>query len=382
MKLLRRIRDLPMVVLRDLPDYRRALAKSGTAYQNHPDGWISVCNRIESLVPANDGPGVRCDWIWGSALHAAEVMPWLGREIFRVAESEWPIRFASQPRECHETPKVTFIFAHGGNERLPQLRRTLQSIHAQEGVACECIVVDQSPIPAVARLPGPVTYRHLSKDGVAKGWHKAWAYNVGARLARGSILIFHDGDICVPARYATEVVRAIDGRGYGAASLQRFLFYLSAADTEQVYRDMALSGAAIPSSVFQNWKGGTIAIERNAFFRIGGFDEGFVDWGGEDDEFYDRCAEVGHCRAGYLPFVHLWHPPQALRHASDNINTGRVLPARLATPRVDRVAELARRAWGNPRMPDPAASYASILASETKEDLFMLPAADLMESHD
>ena len=87
------------------------------------------------------------------------------------------------------------------------------------------------------------------------------------------------------------------------------------------------------------------------------FDEGFVDWGGEDDEFYDRCQLVGHCRAGYLPFVHLWHAPQAKRMAADNINTTRVLPVRFAIPREDRVAQLNARAWGDAARPDPIERY-------------------------
>lgn len=357
MRLLRRVHDLPMVLLRDLPRYRRALSKSGATHRNDPGGWISLCNRIERLVPEREGPGLRCDWVWGSALHAAEVIPWLGREIFRAALAEWPIRFAAQPRELAETPKVSFIFAHAGSERLPQLRRTLQSIHAQHGVACECIVIDQSPTPSVARLPGPVTYRHLAKDGVPAGWHKAWAYNVGARLARGSILVFQDADVCVPDGYAAEVVRAIDDRGYGAASLQRFLFYLNPHDTERVYRDQALPQTAIPGMVFQNWKGGTIAVARDAFLALGGFDEGFVDWGGEDDEFYDRCAQVGHCRAGYLPFVHLWHPPQPDRKLAENPNIADVMPWRLGMDRQARVDELVSRRFGAVDAPDPLTSY-------------------------
>ena len=36
-------------------------------------------------------------------------------------------------------------------------------------------------------------------------------------------------------------------------------------------------------------QGGTIALEREAYFEIGGYDECFVGWGGEDNEFFQRC---------------------------------------------------------------------------------------------
>ena len=93
---------------------------------------------------------------------------------------------------------------------------------------------------------------------------------------------------------------------------------------------------------------------------IGGFDEGFVDWGGEDDEFYDRCGLLGHCRSGYLPFLHLWHPPQPDRKVSTNPNIADVLPWRLALLQYDRVTELSQRGWGDVVGPDPMVDYKTL----------------------
>lgn len=352
-----RLHDLPGVILLDLPRYRRALARSGADHRSDADGWISLCNRIEQLHISTDAPGVVCDWTWGSALHAPSVLPVLGQHLLQAALVEWPIRFAVQPRVVAETPSVSFVFAHGGTERLSQLQRTLRSIFAQIDVPCECVVVDQSPIPLLGQLPPGIVYRHLAKDGVPGGWHKAWAYNVGARLARGSILVFHDGDVCAPERYASEIVAAIGQRGYSAASLQRLLFYLSPQDSRTLERDDVLLPSFTPTTVYQNWKGGTIAIRRDAFISLGGFDEGFVDWGGEDDEFYDRCGSLKHCRGGYLPFVHLWHPPQPDRKQSSNPNIADVMPWRMGIAHAERVAELSRRQFGNARAPDPMVGY-------------------------
>jgi hypothetical protein len=359
MSWLRRMHDLPGVLLRDVPRYRRALARSGRGRRSDAEGWISLCNRIEQLRVATDGPGVECNWVWGSALHATGVLPVLGRQLLRAALCEWPIAFATQPRVTSDTPLLSFVFAHGGVDRLPQLQRTIRSIFAQQDVPCECIVVDQSPTPLLGQLPAPVVYRHLAKDGVPSGWHKAWAYNIGARLARGRILVFHDGDVCAPEGYAREIVATIEQRGYAAASLQRLLFYLSPEDTHCLERNDEIQSGFTPIMAYQNWKGGTIAIARDAFIGLGGFDEGFVDWGGEDDEFYDRCGALGHRRAGYLPFVHLWHPPQPDRKQSTNPNIADVMPWRMGIAVDARVAELRGRRWGDPRAPDPLISYKS-----------------------
>ena len=74
-------------------------------------------------------------------------------------------------------------------------------------------------------------------------YSRAWAFNVGAREAGGRILVFHDNDILAPARYAAELVRVM-ARGYQVARLQRFVFYLSAADSARMFCSVAMPGEA------------------------------------------------------------------------------------------------------------------------------------------
>ncbi len=336
------LRDLPGVVLRDMPRYRTALAHSGKGFDSDHRGWISLSNRAELLRRASSGPGYECDWAWGSELRAAAVIPPLARRLFAAAFEEWPIAFADTPQASGE-PQLSFVFAHNGSDRLAQLRQTIRAVFAQD-IPCEVIVVDQSETPLVAEMPAGVRYRHLAKDGVAPGWYKSWAYNVGARLAIAPILVFHDGDTLPPKRYAECVVDAIRNRGYLAASLQRFMFYLNPADSRTVQSSDKFADMR-PTSIFQNWKGGTIAVERSAFFAAGGYDESFVDWGGEDDEFFDRLADMGHCRSGFIPFVHLWHAPQATSRLRGSGNIRR-LQELLALDRPSRRAQLVRRDCG------------------------------------
>ncbi len=353
---LRKLRDLPGVLVRDLPRYARALRRAPVAGRPG-SGWATLCNRNETMHRPEGGLGWVCDWPLGSALHAPGVLPVLGRRLMDAALREWPIRFAPRPQSSGGKPKLSFVIAHAGAARVPQLRRTLYSLFAQDAVECEYIVIDQSEVPFLDRLPEGIIYRHLNKSRVPPGWRKSWAFNVGARMARSDLLVFHDGDICAPASYAGELLRAFQDGKPGAVSLQRLLFYLNASDTGSVDAQDRIPRACAPDLIFQNWKGGTIAVNREAFHSIGGFDEGFVDWGGEDDEFYDRCAEIGHLRAGYLPFVHLWHTPQANRMAVDNINTTRVLPARIGIPRAQRASALRQRSWGDPGSPDSVGRY-------------------------
>lgn len=354
-------RELAGVLFKDSWRYIIALRRNSDDHQ--VDGrWIRLCNRTEMLEDNPSGRGVRCNWTWSSELHACRILPMLGRRLMEIALTQWPIRFAEAP-VSRSGPVMSFVFAHEGEERLPHLRQVIRSLFAQHGVMVECVVVDLSPDPIGAHLPPQVVYRHVNVRGIPRGWRKAWAFNIAARIATGEYLVFQDGDVCVPARYASELLTTFLA-GYDVVSMHRFLFYLSELSTQRVFETGGIPLSNTPARVLQNFKGGTIATTRDLFFAIGGFDEGFVDWGGEDDEFYDRCGSRRHFRFGYLPFVHLWHPPQPDRIKPSNLNISRVLPLRLSIPAEQRIAELCQRGFGNPEGPDPAESYKSQLAAK------------------
>lgn len=358
-------KEIAGVLLKDLGRY--ALALYGPGCRRSPNsGWLQLRNRRERLTPNPSGPGVRCEWVWGSELHACHVLPRLGQRLIKSTLYDWPIRFAPSPQGS-SGPKVSFLFAHGGYDRLPQLRQVIRAVFAQRGVRVECIVADMSPESIEPELPIGVKHLYIDTRSLPAGWYKAWAFNIAARRATGDILVFQDGDVCVPTRYAAELARTVLSEGYDVASIQRFLFYLDEPSTQMTYWEGDIPENTRPIRVLQNWKGGTIALAREAFFALGGFDEGFVDWGGEDDEFFDRCSALRHCRYGYLPFLHLYHPPQPDRRAPDNVNVSQALPMRLALGREERIAELRSRDWGNSTAPAPLVSYKTTLGSAPAE---------------
>jgi GT2 family glycosyltransferase len=139
---------------------------------------------------------------------------------------------------------------------------------------------------------------------------RSWAFNVGARHARGEVLVFHDNDMLVPADYAAQVL-AVLGRGFEVANLKRFVFYLSEAHSRSVFDGSAGLAHHAPETIVQNLEGGgSFAITRGACEAIGGFDEAFVGWGGEDVEFWERASSRRMWPYAFLPIVHLWHAPQ------------------------------------------------------------------------
>jgi len=294
--------------------------------------WIHMRNRAEEIK--FDGRGIECTLKYMSELHIANVFPKTGTRLMQEALAQWPVSFADAPRlegsfpaaqspghpEPHRAagqpgnratpnPDVTFVIGHRGSSRLPHLQLTLRSIGAQQEVAIECVVVEQAPEPEIrSALPPWVRYVHQpAQEG--EPYRRAATFNEGVRRARGRLLVLHDNDLLVPERYAAEIV-ARAAESWEAMDLKRFVFYLAPRDSERVLSSGRLTLDERSDTVIQNVRGGSIAITREAYDGIGGFDESFVGWGGEDLEFWERAETRRATRFGYLPMIHLWHAAQ------------------------------------------------------------------------
>ncbi|HRW64689.1 MAG TPA: galactosyltransferase-related protein [Candidatus Competibacter sp.] len=333
------------VLLKDWRYYRRALNAQGRAY-------LTLCNRTERLETAPDGNGYRCDWRYTSDLHAPKHLPSLGLKLLCRALADHPIQRLPEPRATSASPDISFIIGHRGGERLPHLLTTLESIAGQEGASVECLVVEQDQQAHLfGYLPAWVRYLYTPPPTPDLPYCRAWAFNIGVRHARGSVLVLHDNDMLVPTDYAARILQHIR-QGYEALNLKRFVFYLSEAHSRGVFAGTAELMKRVPETIVQNLEaGGSIAITREGYERIGGFDEAFVGWGGEDNEFWERAHTLKVWPYGYLSLVHLWHPSQPGKYQPDNptLRRHRELSEIPANERIARLRTLVQGEMAGPQ---------------------------------
>jgi len=226
--------------------------------------------------------------------------------VMFLAFDRWPIVLSDRPADA-ATPQVSFVIGHRGLARLPHLLMTLRSIAGQKGVAVEAVVVEQSAEPEIRdALPDWVRYIHTPSSD---DYSRASTLNNGVVAASGGIVVLHDNDMLVPSRYAAECVARVED-GIDFLEPKRFIFYLSEEETQRSFESGQIRTDAA-TTIVQNALGGSIVARRDAYLAIGGFDEAFVGWGGEDNEFWERAEAGGKAsRFGWLPFVHLFHAPQ------------------------------------------------------------------------
>lgn len=342
------------VIIYDWLRYEKGLHSSaGVDGFHYP--WVEICNRNESLESAPKGPGVLCLWKWTSDLHAPKVFSSLGLRLMKRAFQDWPIELRDSPAFGKTDIRISFIIGHRGKERLRHLLATLKSIAAQRNVSFECIVVEQSLAREIGSLlPSWVRYIHTPLPYPDMPYCRSWAFNVGARAAKGNVLVLHDNDMLVPQDYALEIMKR-HADGFEVMNLKRFIFYLSTFYSERIFSSNAITFDEAPETIVQNLEaGGSVAISKKAYFEVGGFDESFVGWGGEDNEFWERAQTRTVWPFAYLPLLHLWHTPQQAK-IEQNKTTAALLEERSRIPVKTRIEELSSRAFGDPlrlSMPD------------------------------
>lgn len=281
--------------------------------------YLQIRNRLERLGAGPRTNSYVCLWPYTSRLKAVEEWPFIGRLLLKRTLEDNIFCFEEE-RTIGKRIDLSIIIGHKGNGRKDLLLSTLRSLAAQEGVSLECIVVEQDSRPIIKKdLPAWVDYV-FQEVSYEYQYNRAAAFNLGARLAKGDILLLHDNDMIVGIHYCRELV-ALAREGYEALNTKRYVFYLSKEVSGKGIQSPQEIKDSTPLYVVQNLEaGGSMAITKKAYFEIGGMDEDFVGWGGEDNEFWQRCSTLKRWIWGFSPVIHLWHESQPLKDEKDNHN--------------------------------------------------------------
>ncbi|MCR0983229.1 glycosyltransferase family 2 protein [Roseomonas populi] len=161
-----------------------------------------------------------------------------------------------------------------------------------------CVVVDMGETPAlVPPTPFPVLHHRIPSPGLPL----ARARNAAVALAETPLLAFLDVD-CIPAANLVEALAA-DASAHDALICCEIRYLppgvtdfsessLMAAGQRHAERRFPEAGVLPEANTGLFWSL-AFAMRRESFLRLGGFDEGFTGYGGEDTDFAFRAREAG-----------------------------------------------------------------------------------------
>lgn len=183
-------------------------------------------------------------------------------------------------------------------------------------------------------------------------WAKAAAFNDAANAVTSDVIVLADADCVVTHGALTQTITdaARDGYAVPAKTVHRLT---PEATTKVLAMD---PGDDLPARMDCEGKhqllagGGIVAVTRDLWHQVGGFDPRFTGWGGED--FALGCALYAH--TGVYPrrqpgvLHHLWHPPQGRNQRLSPANER--LANRYRSVKFDRAAMVAliKERYDNP----------------------------------
>lgn len=202
--------------------------------------------------------------------------------------------------------------------RDPLRQRNLEAVLAWLSDLPIEIIVSELSETQQAALSLPAHAQHLWTE-VSGPFSKAAACNAGVLRARTDVVSLIDADTMVDSRslmLSAQLIK-LSRRLQPVAAVRPFgrLVDLDSARSQQVYETGRLPAGLLesgdPSRSLEHipLAGGILVIDRETYVSLGGMDESFCGWGGEDDAFSAVLQ-----RSGVLTRVltkevayHLWH---------------------------------------------------------------------------
>lgn len=288
--------------------------------------WQDLCNRHEVVTRCSTGPGRVCHWQHSSFLSACRFFPDTGARLLRQA---WA------GRESRPVSPVSIILPVRGEDRAAAVRVVANALVRMAGPASEVLVCEHDSTPRYARNLAPGMRHVFLPAAQGEPFNKSRAMNAGACAARHPTLVLHDADVVVSPDFLCQSLRIME-QGWEAVRPIRFLFLLDEADSREYLRTESWTGVRAIARVQQNFPGIATVIRRETYLELGGHDERFEGWGGEDVEFLDRLGTRRFYAGSFLLALHLWHSPapqKQSRHGNLELQE-RIL----AEPREQRIA--------------------------------------------
>ncbi|MHC3470928.1 glycosyltransferase family 2 protein [Streptomyces sp. 7R007] len=216
----------------------------------------------------------------------------------------------------------------GPGRRLRNLLACLQALRDQSAPRdlYHVVVVETDDTPRWREALSAYTdhYQFACKPGT---FNKSWAVNVGVVNApgRADIVCILDADALVDRDFVARNTARFQRPGVMGHLSYRDMWCLDETSTRRAI-DQRLgqqAGQVDPETlrafVLRRPPGCCVWVRSSAFHRIGGMDERFEGWGGEDNDFAYRMDIHSAFDHYHDPLLHMYHPSSAVLRADGEL---------------------------------------------------------------
>ena len=227
-----------------------------------------------------------------------------------------------EPDRSGEIHVVIPLMDRTGTGRVRNLVACLLALRDQSPSAPlhQVTVVEYDTHPRWRHVIEPMVDRYIHVHGTGR-FNKSWTVNVGVCQTRAParLLCLLDADMVVDRDFLERNRARFDDPGHDAHLPHTECLSLDVTSTHRVIAQRCLAGepeAPLPMSrglLLRDAPGGCLWIRSELFHRIGGFDERYAGWGGEDEDMIVRTSAAGATVQYDDVMVHLAHERPPMR---------------------------------------------------------------------
>ena len=213
---------------------------------------------------------------------------------------------------------------------IDSFNRAFEYYHVRYGDKNFCMTfVEHSEKPDGKKEIEPENSYICTPGNVTDKYSRSFAYNFGVKYSnKAQYYLLHDLDILVKENFFEELYQNLKGSRCMQTYGKRRVLYLSQTLTPKVINkeidfnllNESSTDVSLPMYAGQpalGSKGGSIIIERDLYYEIGGFDpEVFWGYAAEDQMFWDKAmtvlGEVDYADNPPIDIFHMWHPPTSM----------------------------------------------------------------------
>lgn len=210
---------------------------------------------------------------------------------------------------------LTYIIPYKhSDDRLNNLRRVINWALGFNNI--EVILVEQDNTPKVNNIDFGCKYYFIENKKLP--FNKAWAFNVGLKYSTSNIIGFGDSDLVMHPQKFIDAVNELmkDGSDLGMVSPYSRIKVVDLEPNElgKTFDEMELINRPGRGELENDIRkvplcGGICLFKKEAIYKIGGWSEDFIGWGGEDDFQSNKVERFIKFKEMDSRVYHLYHKP-------------------------------------------------------------------------
>lgn len=206
--------------------------------------------------------------------------------------------------------KISYIINHKSNskERSSNLNFVCKWIK-NKFKDLELIVVEQTPSIKIDDLTLNYIDKLISFENKSQ-FKRSLGFNIGYKNCNldSEIFIFGDNDIIFSSESFFECLKFTESTK-GTASPYKEILNLERGCEKNIHPDKEIIFDYINENIRGGYAGGVIFVHKKSFEKVGGWDERFIGWGGEDNHFEEKLKNLNVPMFSFekYPAYHLYH---------------------------------------------------------------------------